>query len=1738
MAAATEELVPELGDKVTIISNVFKKTTGRIVYRDNTLIRVRPDYRATSGIDFPLDPETQLFRESLGVVEVLIHEKRTNPAFAAQLAVFRNDRVLFYSGDGDVLGPPAIVDRVVTSDTEDALVLTDGRVIDFGFVGPADPIAIVLPYQEQEWEGSAAAAAITVEKEPEEAEEEPLWEAELDTNRIEAPPTVDDTTYDDTTQREAMFLSLLQALPYNQQKNPRLMARLYRETDLLIALKNAMVVRDASQAIVLGKQRSYVARTLADVAKLESAPLSAVIPVVALKKVLYVDIGDPEERDEVVIRNDTASIVQGLRSADVYAVEGSNGFAAFLQALARNGRVVMPIEAFPTLTRYDRDVFRMRPPPHLITGFPAELPPGYKIGRFDARGPPINLQSNRISTIKASDAGLARILTGSYVDDPNTGIPFLVTEADPFDVVNHVLLSKDAEQYQQPVRSSVLLWDILSSDTLRSRRPPFTAYLEEHWDSQKVIEADTSIPLSLLVRERVQPSLAFQTRETIRVLDSLGLRSLELTSALLEAMRLKEAQEAWQANADVRRQNSHAFRERTSESVVGPLVPPESALVEDAVLSDPLIRSVLPEASSSLSKVAKLSDVDTITPYWIALANHAGDEVVAPLRSTAEAETRRLLLAAETRLSLNARIVSKPKVNPCKHVAELEKIRNIRDTHKRMDMLEKYIQTMGSGQSGHWLLCGLCTLPLVCKHDVLLLQEFRHPGRGKVLHKTLLLDYASPHVFEGSYICKRCGQPIQKMEYDTHLEFDDNGVPLSGRTVLAEEQPDPLDGGEDATNVIELMEEAADSYTGEDKKQYHIARTILERCGMSGTQDLYRGMISAAKDYLSTWVPAEEYYNQQREKARKSAEAAVAAAKAAGKKAPEARIPPEYRKFVANFQITVMAALAVFELQTSDLAVPFPAPGCQFSTEGFPLDGDNPEADGKGALSYVSCVVAGIYRDDVPWKFTTWSTEMDLARRRSAVLNLVQGAALRLLGLPSVPPLTTVTEHYRKKITARREARTSSESKLVLPSRGDVLPAAFRPLPFLKPRSGGTNAVANEAALLRDMTSRPYAEVERYIVGRGHTLSHTILSEFTTAASSSVQRHPMRSEGICCPAKLQDVKETGLGYDALPIVAATKKEIAVISNADVYDAAASANGTHVIVPWSAPVLAQQLPELQPGQYYKLFLKKCAKGRNIGLTHEFHALPTEDVCRHCGFRLPAELRYLTLSNISTSVVDNMVAKEKSTKKIEDELAAQNVERESRALAAFEAQAVPVTDEATFQALEFAVKRRGLLGVPVLPEERDPRSILVSIFETASVLMPETRGYGAVLLEALDTIRARSLTGVKRAQEWAKFASQSEDLLRSVLRDLVEKNAAAADADTPAELDAVSRELFDAPLPSHDAPALIRGFIEMTGRPVVAAHTLLHYLVTCAEQAVTNLYTTEGSAKRLPLSKWFPSVNPDHLAILQSIWTQSDRPIAPFHKYLHSNDPSGGAKRKRGGAGAGAVAAAAAAVAATGSPGEDQKTIERMALLRMTTWLGPTLSHFVHSFRNSAYVTDEEWSTILQFIVGSVLKSCLSEGSPLYADANHAHLSEVTQFFALFFQSMLSSALAQFARYQRTDEEIRKVLRNREEIEKSIFIKRFATLDKSMRDIEIIKKNLKLGDWGEGRLENLVNYRSATVGFQLRQLKSMGLDDFGDHIGEPQPRAETAAEQIGLRRPDPVSAGEGAYENRAAMDEDAY
>lgn len=1762
MSANVDELVPELGDRVTILSDVHKRTTGRIIYRDGSLIRVRPDTRATTAVDFPLDPTTQQFRADLGVNEVQIHEKRATPSFAAQLTVFPDDQILLYSVTGDVLGEPAIVDQVIATETQDALVLRDGRVLDFGFVGPQEPIAILLPYDSMSMDNDAksvgsvgsaetAETAGTAETAETRDSQVPAWEAELNALGIEAEPTVDTRTFDDTTQREDMFLSLLQSISYKQQKNPHLLSRLYRETDLLTALKNAVVVRDADKAILPGRHRSYVARTLREVLEKNPAPLSALVPVAAVKKVLYSDTPGTAEQDDVVMMNDTDSLLRTLAAGRVYTEDtGQNGFAAYIHEVNAGQRVFVPLfltAGAGARTRFDQDVFRTKPPGVLVAGFTPtdDMRGGYKLSRFGQRLKPIEFRQSALNAF-ANPAELTRILTGSYVEDPKTGIAFAVAEADTEETVSHVLLSKSLTRLRIPVRSSVLLWDIVASESVRSQRTPFSKLYAEQSEQQHVVTADQDYRIVDLLKDRVKPAVSFLTRDTVATLDSMGLRSLEMTNSMLSALRLDAAQQDWRRSDERRKQRAAASKGEVSQPPLGSPVAAESPLTDPEIVTRGFLAdaAALDATASLFQQSASLCDKvgGTLLPLWMAMGNKAPAEVLDPLQAAAEAELRRQTLLDDTARRKEAAFTSKPKHIACTHVHDLARIRQVKDTQKRTDLLETFIQTTGAGQAGHWVLCGLCQLPLVCKHEVLMIQEVRHPGRGQVLHKTLILEYASPHVFSGSYICKFCGQPIQRLEYDTNLEFDDDGVPLSGRAVLDKDgdgDGDEEDGGEDDTNVLSLMEQDT-RFTGSDKVLYGICRTLLERCGITGTDEMYTGMIKSANDYLRERVPDETYYNGRRAAAVKAAEEvkrAPPSGGAEGKKAAAIKIPPEYRKYVANFQVAVLAALTLFELQTTVTNVPFPAPGCIFSTEGFPLDGDNPDEKGRGAMTYVGCVVAGIYRTDMPWKATTWSGETDLAKRRAAVVGAIQAAAFTLLGLPALPPLTTVTDRYKERFAKKRADRSAETSVETRPSRADVLPASFRPMPFVKPVTA--EAVGSEEGFLRNVATRPYEEVERFIVKRGKVLTHTVLKEFNSAAEKSVPRFTMRSEGTCCPTPLQAAMEHGLGQASLGLAAPLTRELAVLggSTLERRDTAASAHGSHVVVPWSAPLHVAQLPALQPELYYKLFLKKCAKGRRVGLTHEYNDLPEGSVCRHCAFALPPELRFLTIAEIPDSVLSGGEVKKVKDSTIEARLAEQDEQRKALALAAFEAQGLAIND-ATFKALESAVKRRGVLSPPPPLPERDALARLADLESVlAPLLLPDAMRTWRTMLETLATIQERGLqVGVARATEWAKVSGPTDETFRRMEARFIELDEEGDDHDVTQAVDALMRTIREEPLVSKPVPPMLERLIGIAKDPVLGAHTLQHYLVAVGQQTLVaqpaSMSLKEFMGGQLPVFKWFPRINPSHHNILKKIWKQGDLLVGPFGAYLNGTSSSGGAKKRRRGRRGGA-----AAVEEQGQEQQERRTVERLALERFTACLGQVLSEFVLEFRPSLLVTEREWSTILCFVCISAIESMLDSNSPVYADAESITLKEdAVLFFSLYFTDVLHAAEAFSERYQRSAEEIRQVLRIREEIEKSIFIRRFETLDKSLRDVEIVKKQLKLGDWGQGKLENLVNYKSSTVGFQLGQIRDLGIDDFGNHIGGEAPHAETARERAGFRALAPTTAAEGAYENRATMDED--
>ena len=151
---------------------------------------------------------------------------------------------------------------IIAEEDADAVVLADGTVLDFGFIGPPPGIGVIVVAPAADAEAENNAPTTEPDVEADEVEAFPAFDMSLlPAALVEEIPT-EERMYSDTIQRTDMFTSLFMDIPSRKQKDPKVMARLYRITDLLLALKNSVVVRDKNSAIVLGEQESYTAETV------------------------------------------------------------------------------------------------------------------------------------------------------------------------------------------------------------------------------------------------------------------------------------------------------------------------------------------------------------------------------------------------------------------------------------------------------------------------------------------------------------------------------------------------------------------------------------------------------------------------------------------------------------------------------------------------------------------------------------------------------------------------------------------------------------------------------------------------------------------------------------------------------------------------------------------------------------------------------------------------------------------------------------------------------------------------------------------------------------------------------------------------------------------------------------------------------------------------------------------------------------------------------------------------------------------------------------------------------------------------------------------------------------------------------------------------------------------------------------------------------------------------------------
>ena len=1054
-----------------------------------------------------------------------------------------------------------------------------------------------------------------------------------------------------------------------------------------------------------------------------------------------------------------------------------------------------------------------------------------------------------------------------------------------------------------------------------------------------------------------------------------------------------------------------------------------------------------------------------------AMSGGVDSAVTATFKNTYKAEARRIERNTVTARDAANAFQAAPLINPCKHVKELEKIMNIRKDEDRMLLFDKFLNQFQAGQRGNYVLCGNCGQDLICKHEVLLLNEFLHPGRQQALHKSLLLEYAGP-VFEGAYICKTCGQKIQDLEYDTHLEFDDEGRPLVGRNILADEDEDLTPGIVMRGAVREAIPFTIDA----DIKIYFVVRTLFERCGYAAPIDTYKRVVQGVQDFLKQRVPDRVTYEKM-------------VAMPAGKGTKRLTAPP-YDMFFANYQVGIIGAFVVLEIQTSAISVPFPAAGCVYSREGFPLDGEDPAIAGRGALMYVACAIANIYRDDAPWNLTAWSPETQMPKRLVASENAVKLALYSILcistGKSTPAPLTTVTDTYKELLRLAKEKETTEIVKI---SDTDRLPPSFRPMSAPVDRSLLTEgSVQNVKKFQADVTTMPVATIGPFVRARTNQLNAQLVAQFyaESVASAVIQENSPRSDSVCCFGKLGDVQRVGVGVASLSLENLSA-ELALQSAASTVvarrDAAAPNCGSHIYVPWSAETRVVDLAELNSSGYYKLFLQYCYRGVRQGAVHEFNI---RGVCRWCRYAMPSELMYLTAGNISETGGRRQRAIETLNTKRE-EVAKDGLHRQNISF-----------DEAGFRRLENAMKNFKAIVPPVPILTEDFLKVLTTLGSTLGMLLPSATDGWAAFVDAMRIIAEEKPQDIERTGKLYQFSLAYDSALQSLLKQMTSglgvggcdrllKRAGGLfgidpvqrgnDAKVGAATELLGK-LFDAISLNEDGNTVIRNYNDA----FVKEGTQIRYLYT--------IMNPNGS-------KWFPKISRNHDNLLKNIWAKSFSSVQKAAQTLG---------------------------------GYSQETIDiiQASLDRFTAWFSAWLSVVNADIRSGIQLTDKEFRLMIQWSLFSGLLSLFSETSPMYADATDSvRKVEATKFHIGWVCDAMINMIELVGKYQKTSEQIAEAINARAELEKAYFIKKFDDLDEDLHYIEKQKKALKIGDWAVGTLKNLFSYDADFFEFERGQRTAMGLPEFSSDItGTTEMEPKKAVRQ------------EEGYSHRADADEDVY
>jgi len=953
--SSDSDFMPELGDLITIKSSKYGSIVGRIVYRSESLLRVKP--RVTMGTtdrlyEFPMDPESGLFLESVGVDDLEIHEKRRNPAFVNQLGIFTGMMLKLVRLDGTS-------EEVRILDIQpdiDALTIQRGdhsEQITFEYVGPPAPYVYaeaVVPDSESEPIPTVVA-------------EEPFPEPEFDITLLLSPGAVEEVPsseklYSRDEQLEDMILSLkTEYTVEEQEKNKRLLTLLQNQAQVFLTLKEqSKEIEPITTLLELINHQPH-----------KGDPINSILPVIDARRYIYTN-DDADDTELVGAKNELAMFNAAMTAFQEYETGSTGSGHRYIEYIKKILELAPGLHGSGDPLHSDQEVFR---------------------------GPPITtdmIKTKGLPDLSANnDKFKNKKLTNNYVTDVSHTIYRIVgcatftndeqvkinlADADLFNPLQYLVLPPSlARQRCSFIQNGVLLWDVHQSEELRTKTN-FSNDVISSFSTDSTLEKVYNLEETLLIKDVLklyltQPYYSLSDIYLLNTMDGFGFRQLDWTptefgviTSLLDKYQSKWSQEYIYYSKKI------SSMPTTSNNILDSTIDTKSPLLT-SIESTPLIEIIVKNLKTNESHIGTHDLTITNALHggperlWFTSAAAITDPTVKSHveaeESILKSEQSRIKQEEETRIAANKLLRAEPILNSCEHVKELELIRGIEIESERMILLEAFINKYREGLTSNWIQCNICHNDLICKHEELTLQTYKSEYNRGVLHKTLIIEFGELQ-YNDSYICKNCGIAIGEMEYANSLDFNKEGVLLQGRTVL-----DMLEVGD-----VLLLEEQKENKFKEKKPFRETLQILFETAGANPSDAIYT---------RCTEFAYAQYLNLEKKFIKELK----------NKNSPES--------IQLGLQIVVCAAIVIIELQISEKDIPilYTAQGCTFSRDGFPRD-----KDGVGLLNYIGCITSRITILSEPWSGAYWQSRPYGPDRTNYITKNIEYGIKQIIIVPQI----------------------------------------------------------------------------------------------------------------------------------------------------------------------------------------------------------------------------------------------------------------------------------------------------------------------------------------------------------------------------------------------------------------------------------------------------------------------------------------------------------------------------------------------------------------------------------------------------------------------------------------------------------------------------------------------------------------------------------------------------------------